>query len=88
MINEEAKKILTAVNEYFKGDTMILNYEMIHPNDPFGQKMIENLEDRGCMLPGLTEVPDEKAQIQRMKEVGFTDIECVDMNEAYYKRFD
>lgn len=62
MINDEAKKILSSINEFFKSDVMILNYEMIHPNDPFGQKMIENLEDRGCMLPGFTEVPDEKAQ--------------------------
>lgn len=23
-----------------------------------------------------------------MKEVGFTDVECVNMNAAYYKRFD
>lgn len=40
------------------------------------------------MLPGLEEVPDEKAQEQRMKDVGFKETECINMNEAYYKRFD
>ena len=43
MVNDEAKKILSTLNDYFKGDTVVLNYEMIHPNDPFGKVMIENL---------------------------------------------
>ena len=88
MANSEAEKILTALNQFFKNDVIILNYEMIHPNDPFGKVMIENLEDRGCMLPGFIDVPDEKAQEKRMKDVGFTEVECINMNEAYYKRFD
>ena len=59
MANDEAKRILKGINDHFSNDVIILNYEMIHPNDAFGQKMIENLEDRGCMIPGFTEVPDE-----------------------------
>ena len=46
MSNDEAKKILSAINSMLTGDVIILNYEMIHPNDPFGKVMIANLEVR------------------------------------------
>jgi len=41
---------------------------MIGPADSFGQKMIENLRDRGCELKGIEGCPDKEAQEQRMRE--------------------
>jgi hypothetical protein len=44
MKNEETTPILKGISTYFSGDLAIANYEMIQPNDPFGQVMLENLE--------------------------------------------
>lgn len=50
--------------------------------------MIENLEERGCMIPGIVDCPDEKAQIKRMIDGGFSKAECFDMNEIHNKKLD
>jgi tRNA wybutosine-synthesizing protein 4 len=41
---DEARMILSFVKDYFVGDRLFLNYEMIKPDDPFGKVMLENLE--------------------------------------------
>ena len=41
---DEARRILSFVKDYFMGDRLLLNYEMIKPDDPFGKVMLENLE--------------------------------------------
>ncbi len=43
---EDSNRILETLRNAFKSDLMILNYEMIHPSDPFGRVMLENLEVR------------------------------------------
>lgn len=48
--------------------------------------MIENLADRGCLLPGMVDFPDEAAQIKRMKEAGFSKVECLNMNVVYKEK--
>ena len=42
--HEDSSNILGFLKQYFTGDLIYLNYEMIHPSDPFGKVMIENLE--------------------------------------------
>ena len=71
MENADSSKILTFLTKYFESNVAVINFEMIKPNDPFGQTMIENLEARGCQLLGLKDVQDEQAQIDRMLESGF-----------------
>jgi hypothetical protein len=44
MKKEESDPILSGLSEYFTGDLATANYEMIHPEDAFGQVMLENLE--------------------------------------------
>jgi O-methyltransferase involved in polyketide biosynthesis len=41
---DEARRILSFMKDYFVGDRLLLNYEMIKPDDPFGKVMLENLE--------------------------------------------
>ena len=41
---EDSNNILAFLKQYFTGDLIYLNYEMIHPSDAFGKVMIENLE--------------------------------------------
>ena len=66
--NEDSEKILRWIGEFFAPSpyVSILNYEMIHPNDPFGQTMLNNLRDRGCDLLGIEGCPDVNSQINRM----------------------
>jgi hypothetical protein len=46
----DSDKILGAVSSMFTGDLYYLNYEMIHPGDPFGRVMLENLEVRTLFI--------------------------------------
>jgi O-methyltransferase involved in polyketide biosynthesis len=41
---EDSDRILSSISNFFSGDLLFLNYEMIHPGDAFGRVMIENLE--------------------------------------------
>jgi len=58
-------------------------YEQIHPNDPFGQMMIKNLETRGCPLLGLEATPDLVAQRERYLGAGWSASGALDMNDVY-----
>jgi [phosphatase 2A protein]-leucine-carboxy methyltransferase len=68
MENCDSVNVLSFLPKYFSSNLAVVNFEMIKPNDPFGETMIENLEARGCQLLGLKDVPDEEAQINRMTE--------------------
>jgi len=72
MENSDSVKVLSFLTTFFEQNIAIINFEMIKPHDAFGQTMLANLEARGCQLPGLKDVPDEEAQIERMQECGFT----------------
>lgn len=52
--------------------------------------MIQNLEDRGCMLPGIEHCPSEEAQIARLHKYLGSDCfaECMTMNKLYRDRLD
>lgn len=41
---EDSDKIMSSIKDFFTGDLLFLNYEMIHPNDAFGKVMVSNLE--------------------------------------------
>jgi len=61
---------------------------MVNPGDVFGEKMLENLKERGCELKGIHECPDTQSQVTRMetclKNEGHTVIaECYTMNTVY-----
>ena len=47
---------------------VLVSYEMIHPHDPFGRMMVDNLRRRGCPLLGLPAIPDVAAQEARCVE--------------------
>ncbi len=49
MKSEDSEKLLHTLSGIFQNIVM-LNYEMINPDDQFGRVMIENLEERGCSL--------------------------------------
>lgn len=86
---EDSDRILQTVSSMFQGDLLILNYEMIHPSDPFGKVMVENLENRGCQLLGIYDCPNEDFQIKRMKETAqLPSAECYNMSEIYAKKLE
>lgn len=70
-----------------------LNYEMITPDDRFGQQMVENIEMRGCSLLGLNDCPSTQAQIERMQRIlqqspGHVQVESITMDVIYSTRLD
>ena len=50
--------VLKKMTSMFTGYVGLLNFEMINPSDQFGKMMLENLEDRGCKLLGIMDIPD------------------------------
>ncbi len=68
MKSEDSEKLLHTLSGLFQNIVM-LNYEMINPDDQFGRVMIENLEERGCSLQGIYECPTTKAQEDRLMRV-------------------
>ena len=60
MNNKDSHTILNGFASLFP-TIGFLNYEMITPEDKFGQQMVENIEMRGCSLLGLTDCPSTEA---------------------------
>jgi len=68
MTSKDSQHILNGFASLFPS-IAFLNYEMITPEDKFGQQMVENIEMRGCSLLGLSDCPSTDAQISRMQSV-------------------
>jgi len=63
-------------------------YEQIHPDDPFGRTMIENLRRRNLELRSYKTYPDQASQEKRMIGNGFTRACCWSMKDIYDKFID
>ncbi|QDZ22249.1 leucine carboxyl methyltransferase [Chloropicon primus] len=63
----------------------VLIYDMIGPDDPFGQQLIYNVESRGCPLPGIRSFPAKESHAKLLEECGFTCGGVHDMLEVYGK---
>jgi len=66
----------------------VMIYEQIHPDDPFGRTMIENLRRRQLELRSFTTYPNQAAQEKRMLQNGFTEATCWSMKDIYTKFLD
>ena len=88
----DTQKILKWCNTEFQESPFLslLNYEMINPNDNFGQMMVDNLKDRGCELLGFDDCPDLNAQILRIESNWDPTVEvhALDMFQVYQKSLD
>ena len=90
MSSGDTNSILNWLSETFSS-LAVLNYEMINPQDKFGEMMLENLEARGCSLLGIHDCPTTQSQIDRMHKVlardGFeVKAECLPMNIVYNEK--
>ncbi|KAJ3181713.1 carboxy methyl transferase for protein phosphatase 2A [Geranomyces variabilis] len=78
-----SEQILRAAAAMVRSGVYVV-YEQIHPDDKFGQTMLQNLRMRGIELPGLTRWPDLDAQRRRFKECGWGDrCDAVDLNHYW-----
>ena len=58
---------------------VLVAYEMVGPDDPFGRTMLQNLRRRGCPLLGLSAVPTVQAQQERCLSCGWSRAEAMEM---------
>lgn len=81
---EKTVEILSTLYNKLK-NSIILEFDLIGANDGFGKEMVMNLSTRNIQLKGFEGVPDIKAQIERLQEVGYKEVEFVDMKTVYNK---
>jgi O-methyltransferase involved in polyketide biosynthesis len=79
---ETSNSLIKDFYTYFENCGFLV-YEQICPLDQFGKMMIQNLEERGITLYGITQYPSLDSQIQRFKTLGFSQISGWDMLDAY-----
>jgi len=80
----DSDKILQWVSESFS-TAVFITYEMIKPDDPFGQTMLRNLENRSIILKGIRAYPDLEQQKQRYFKTGWQHANAEDMFGIYNK---
>jgi len=83
----ESAKLIRWTTEKFS-QSMFIIYEQIKPFDAFGEVMLSNLKQRGVPLASIKTYPDLLAQIKRMKDLGYSKVESLDMNQIYQKLLD
>lgn len=60
-------------------------YDMVYPNDRFGQIMQQNIAAAGYAVPGFFDYPDLLAQESRFLVAHFNEARSITMKTAYYR---
>ncbi|EKX32356.1 hypothetical protein GUITHDRAFT_148675 [Guillardia theta CCMP2712] len=63
--------------------SIFFTYEQIHPHDPFGKVMAQNISLRGCPLLSFEAYPDCDSQKQRYLEATWETCEAISMQDFY-----
>ena len=64
-------------------NTSWVSYDMIHPTDVFGKRMLDNLTRAGHSLPGFVDYPTLSAHETRFTEAGWVSVKASDMLTVY-----
>ncbi len=67
----------------FTANVAFVDHEQVNLGDRFGRVMLENLNARGCGLPGAAACENRASQIRRFRSNGWDGARCWTMNEAY-----
>lgn len=81
---EATKKLLRWITHKFDTCALVI-YDMVGPNDPFGQQLVLNVESRGCPLPGIRSFPSVESHLNLMWQGGFDASGTSSMREVYEK---
>jgi tRNA wybutosine-synthesizing protein 4 len=68
----------------FFQEAMWLTYDMISPDDRFGQVMQQNIATAGYVVPGFFDFPTLESQEQRFYDTAWDSAHSVTMMKAYY----
>lgn len=63
--------------------SVVVVYDPIRPDTPFGQQMMRNVGARGCPLRGVAAAPTPEAAAARLAAAGWRRTEAADMGAAY-----
>lgn len=83
MEQEYVHSLCSELHAMLRGEALWVTYDMINPDDMFGQKMRSNLESMGFNVPGLLEYPDLHAQQQRFLNAGWPESTAMNMQDYY-----
>lgn len=82
-----SRKVVKWCADKFETAAFVI-YEQIHPDDPFGQQMLKNLESRGCPLLGLHDTPTLESKERRFTDLGWQRALALDMDAIYHQQLD
>lgn len=83
----DTSKLIKWSSEFFQSSMFVI-YEMILPFDGFGKMMVHNLNERGVSLSSYHAYPDLPAQKKRMLDLGYAQVDALDMNKIYSSLLD
>uniref|UniRef100_A0A915ED73 Leucine carboxyl methyltransferase 1 n=1 Tax=Ditylenchus dipsaci TaxID=166011 RepID=A0A915ED73_9BILA len=82
MDESNSAELLTHVSKTFTTAAFI-NYEQVNMNDNFGRIMLDNLHQRGIMLPGLPTCETLQTQMRRFLTSGWSMAKAWTINQVY-----
>lgn len=82
-LDKDATRSLIALLSRLFESCCVLVYDMIGPDDPFGQQLIFNVESRGCPLPGIRSFPTTRSHSELLEGSGFAEAGVHSMLDVY-----
>lgn len=91
---DETDALCSTLSHYLShGKAVWVSYDMISPNDTYGQMMLKNLHKAGFALPGFIEFPTLKSHEDKFhgredKPLNWSMVKSVDMLSFYHRVID
>lgn len=83
----EKEITFSLIKEFSKSiqESFWITYDMLNPNDIFGQTMLRNISCAGYEVPGFTDFPSVESLSERFSSLNWENVKTINMLQAYNK---
>eukprot|EP01039_Chlorochromonas_danica_P003766 gene3766-4116_t len=82
---EVVSQLCASLASYLEKEALWVSYDMITPNDRYGQMMVRNLQGAGFHIPGMLDYPTLEAEKEKFIHHGWDVAHSCTMKEFYNK---